>query len=95
VDPTDVTTEAGAGTIYASTSAFNLTGATAIRPFVGNNSGTFNAVSANFDEIRFAGTWEGVTSLAPAVPEPATTALLAGGVLGLCGLRRRRAARAR
>lgn len=93
VDPTDVTTEAAAGTVYASTSGFNMTGLTAIRPFVGNNSGTFLAVSANFDEIRFGGTWEGVTSLSPEVPEPGTVGLLAVGVLGLLGNRRRRGGR--
>jgi hypothetical protein len=92
VDPSDVTTEAAAGSAYASTNGFNLTGMTAIRPFTGNNATGFPAVSANFDEIRLGGTWESVTSLAPEVPEPATTALLACGALGLCGARRRRVA---
>jgi len=80
VDPTDVTSEGAAGATYLSTSAFELTAITAVRPFVGNTSAGFNAVSANFDEFRLGGTWESVTSLA-VVPEPASGVLLGLGAI--------------
>jgi hypothetical protein len=89
VDPSDVTTEALAGSAYASTAGFNITGITGIRPFAGNTSGTFTGVSANFDEIRLGGTWESVTSQAIAVPEPGV-GLLGMGVAGMLAGRRRR-----
>ena len=93
VDPSDVTTETAAGTIYASTSAFELTGITGIRPFVGASAtvggNTVPGTSANFDEFRIGGTWESVTSLPVApVPEPTTWALLGLG-LGVFFLLRR------
>ena len=82
VDPSDVTTEAAAGTIYASTSAFELTAITGVRPFVGASAtvggNTVPGISANFDEFRIGGTWESVTSLTP-VPEPTIGALAALG----------------
>ena len=88
VDPTDVTSEATAGATYLSTSAFELTAITGVRPFVGNNATGFPAVSANFDEFRLGGTWESVTSLA-VVPEPTTGAFLGLGAVSLLALRRR------
>jgi len=89
VDPSDVTSEAAVGAAYLSTSAFELTALTGIRPFVGNTSGAFPAVSANFDEIRFGGSWESVTSLA-VVPEPASGALAGlGAICWALTLRRR------
>jgi len=88
VDPTDVTSEVAAGTTYLSTSAFELTAITAVRPFVGNTAGALTAVSANFDEFRLGGSWASVTSLA-VVPEPASGALLGLGVLSLLAFRRR------
>jgi hypothetical protein len=87
VDPTDVTTETLAGATYVSTSGFELTALTAIRPFVGNTSGAFPAVSANFDEIRFGGSWQSVTAV---VPEPSTAALGAVAGLLLCLVRNRK-----
>jgi len=90
VDPTDVTTEAAAGTIYISTSAFELTKLTAIRPFAGNTAGGFNGVSANFDEIRLGGTWASVTSEAVAAPVPEPAMLGSIGIsLGLSSITRR------
>jgi len=75
VDPLNVTSEALAGSIYASTSGFEISGITAIRPFTGSNATIAgfngNAVSANFDEIRLGGTWESVTS----APEPSSATL--------------------
>ena len=92
VDPTDVTTEGAAGAAYASTSAFELTGINAVRPFVGNNAtvggGPVTGISANFDEFRLGGSWESVTSLA-VVPEPTSAALLGLGGVSLLALRRR------
>jgi hypothetical protein len=94
VDPIDVTTEAAAGSLYASTSGFELTAITAIRPFCGNNvtitGFTSTAVSANFDEIRLGGTWQSVTS-AIVVPEPSSVALtlLAVASLGMVRGRKR------
>jgi hypothetical protein len=91
VDPADVTTEAAAGAAYFTNSEFDLAGITTIRPFVGNNSGAFNAVSADFDEIRLGGNWASVTTDAvPAIPEPATGLLLAIGGLTLAGTRAKR-----
>jgi hypothetical protein len=91
VDPANVTTEAAAGSIYVSTSAFELTAITAIRPFAGNNATITgfngNAVSANFDEFRMGGTWASVTSQA-VVPEPSSTMLALIGLASL-GLVRR------
>jgi len=96
VDPTDVTTEAVAGAIYASTSAFELTAITAVRPFAGNGTtiggNPVTAVTANFDEFRLGGTWESVTSLGVPAPEP-TTGVLAALGLGLALARRRRPSR--
>ena len=96
VDPTDVTTEAAAGTIYASTSGFELTALTGVRPFAGNTiaSPSLPAVSANYDELRLGGTWASVTSQAVAVgvgttPEPGTMAL-GLGVIALTSMPRRR-----
>lgn len=87
VDPADVTTEAAAGAPYASTSAFELTSIAAVRPFTGNTAGAFNAVSANFDEIRLGGTWASVATAR--VPEPASIALAAILGMALLPLRRR------
>jgi hypothetical protein len=88
VDPANVISELAAGAVNVSTSNFNLTGITAIRPFTGNNATidgfNGNAVSANFDEIRLGGTWESVV-----VPEPCSTGL-AFLSLGSLGLMRRR-----
>jgi hypothetical protein len=89
VDPTDVTTQAAAGSAYLSTSGFELISLTGIRPFVGNTSGAFSAVSANFDEIRLGGSWESVTSLA-VVPEPSTAALASIAGLMFCLVRNRK-----
>ena len=93
VDPTDVTTEAAAGTIYASTSAFELTAITAVRPFAGNaatvGGGPVPGVSANFDEFRLGGTWASVTSQPVLVPEPTTGVLAALGFGSALVLRRR------
>lgn len=89
VDPTDVTTEAAAGTFYLQNSTTDIGSITTIRPFVGSVSGAIPAVSADFDEIRIGGTWEAVTS-ATVVPEPAAAALLAAGALALVAGRRRR-----
>jgi hypothetical protein len=80
VDPSNVTSEGAAGSAYLSTSGFELTAITGVRPFVGNNATGFPAVSANFDEFRLGGTWESVTSLA-VVPEPACAAFLSLGAL--------------
>jgi len=88
VDPSNVTSEGTAGAAYLSTSNFELTAITAVRPFVGNTAAGFNAVSANFDEFRLGGTWESVTSLA-VVPEPTSAALLGLGALSLLAVRRR------
>jgi len=86
VDPTDVTSEGAAGATYLSTSAFELTALTGVRPFVGNSASvggnTVPGASANFDEFRLGGSWESVTSLA-VVPEPATGALLGLGAMSL------------
>jgi hypothetical protein len=90
VDPTNVTTEAAAGAVYASTNGFELIGLTRIRPFAGNTNSGFNAVSANFDEIRIGGTWESVTSLP--IPEPGAISAAGIGVLGLLTARRHRKA---
>jgi len=92
VDPANVTTEAAAGTIYASSNGFELTNLTRVRPFVGANSAgppAFTAVSGNFDEIRLGGTWESVTSQAVPVPEPSALVIAAIGVVGLIAGRRR------
>jgi hypothetical protein len=89
VDPTDVTTQASAGATYVSTSAFELGLITHVRPFVGNTAGTITAVSANYDEFRIGGTWESVTSLPVAVPEPATFLLAGVGAIGLIAAGRR------
>ena len=89
VDPSNVTSEGAAGATYLSTSAFELTAITGVRPFVGNTAGGFNAVSANFDEFRLGGTWESVTSLA-VVPEPTSAALLGLGALSLAFASRRK-----
>ncbi|HYG23697.1 MAG TPA: PEP-CTERM sorting domain-containing protein [Verrucomicrobiae bacterium] len=77
VDPANVTSEGAAGAAYLSTSGFELTALTGIRPFVGNLGGGFPAVSADFDEIRLGTTWAAV------VPEPATGTLLGLGALAL------------
>jgi len=96
VDPTDVTTEAAAGTIYASTSAFELTAITGVRPFAGNaatvGGNPVAGVSANFDEFRLGGTWASVTSLPVVVPEP-TTGVMAALGFGLALVLRRRQSR--
>jgi len=96
VDPTDVTTEAAAGSIYASTSAFELTAITGVRPFAGNAAAVGGnpvpGVSASFDEFRLGGTWASVTSLPVTVPEP-TTAVMAGLGFGLALVGRRRQSR--
>ena len=88
VDPSNVTSEGAAGAFYLSTSGFELTAITGVRPFVGNNATGFPAVSANFDEFRLGGSWESVTSLA-VVPEPTSAVLLGVGALSLFALRRR------
>jgi hypothetical protein len=94
VDPTNVTTQAAAGTAYLSTNAFDDTGMSAIRPFAGSTvaAGGSNpampAVSGSFDEIRIGGTWASVTSAA-VVPEPATFVLAGLGLVGLIGVGRR------
>ena len=83
VDPTSVTTEAAAGSTYVSTSGFELTALTAIRPFVGNAATVGGvpvpAASGNYDEFRLGGSWESVTS----VPEPSSLALAGLGGLAL------------
>jgi len=93
VDPSNVTTEGAAGTAYLSTSGFELTALTAVRPFVGNSASvggnTVPGVSANFDEFRLGGTWESVTSLA-VVPEPTSAALLGLGAFSLALASRRK-----
>jgi hypothetical protein len=92
VDPANVTTEAAAGAVYASTNGFELTNLTRVRPFVGANvtgPPVFSAVSGNYDEIRLGGTWESVTSQPVPVPEPATLVIAAIGVVGLITGRRR------
>jgi hypothetical protein len=76
VDPTDVTSELSGSAAYASTSAFELTAITGIRPFVGNTAGGFPGVSANFDEIRLGDTWASV------VPEPTSAAIAGLGLIG-------------
>ena len=92
VDPSNVTSEGAAGASYVSTSAFELTAITAVRPFVGNaatvGGNPVPGASANFDEFRLGGSWESVTSLA-VVPEPTSAALLGVGALSLLALRRR------
>jgi hypothetical protein len=92
VDPTDVTSEGVAGAAYASTSAFELTGITAVRPFVGNGATVGGVavpgVSANFDEFRLGGSWESVTSLA-VVPEPTSAVLVGLGAMSLAFALRR------
>ena len=86
VDPTDVTSEGAAGAAYLFTSGFELTQLTGVRPFVGNTSAGFNAVSANFDEFRMGGDWVSV------VPEPSTLTLAGLGAIGLVVAMRRRKA---
>ena len=99
VDPTDVTSEGAAGAVYASTSAFELTAITGVRPFVGNpatvGGNPVPAVSANYDEFRLGGTWASVTSLGvpAAVPEPTTIALAGLGAIGWALAWRRRNSR--
>lgn len=70
VDPTSVVNEAAMGSAYITTSGFELTQITAIRPFVGNaatvGGNPVPGVSANFDEIRFGSTFELATSQAVA-----------------------------
>ena len=90
VDPTDVTSQAAAGTAYMTNNAFDLTAFNEIRPFAGTTSGAITAVAGSLDEIRIGGTWESVTSAPLSVPEP-TTLLLAGlGGMGLVLANRRR-----
>jgi hypothetical protein len=93
VDPSNVTSEALAGSTYLSTSGFELTAITGIRPFVGNaatvGGNPVTAVSANFDEFRLGGTWESVT----AVPEPGTAVLVGLGAIGFALALRRQKAR--
>jgi hypothetical protein len=93
VDPSDVTTEGAAGSIYASTSGFELTAITGVRPFVGNNVTGINAISANFDEFRIGGSWESVTSIS-VVPEPPSGVLMGlGAILSLALTLRRQKSR--
>jgi hypothetical protein len=90
VDPTDVTTEAAAGAVYLSTSGFELTAITGIRPFVGLTANGFTSSSANFDEFRLGGTWEAATSQAVAAsPEPTSALLFALSGLALGAFRKR------
>lgn len=98
VDPTNVTTEAAAGAVYATTNGFNITGITAMRPFSAATATvatppltpplTGNSVSSNFDEIRLGGTWASVTT--QPVPEPAGAALVVIASLALAAFRRAR-----
>jgi hypothetical protein len=67
VDPASVASEAAMGAPYITTNAFELTQITGIRPFVGASAAvptggpTVPGSSANFDEIRFGGTFQSVT----------------------------------
>lgn len=92
VDPGNVTSEGAAGSAYLSTSGFELTALTAVRPFVGNSASvggnTVPGASANFDEFRLGGTWESVTSLV--VPEPTSAVLLGLGAASVLAFGRRR-----
>jgi hypothetical protein len=91
VDPTDVTTEAAAGAFYIQNSEFDLAAITTVRPFSGNTAAGFNAISADYDEIRLGGNWASVTTDAvPAIPEPATGLLLALGGAALAAMRKKR-----
>jgi hypothetical protein len=95
VDPTDVTSEAAAGTPYLTNSGFELTSFNSVRLFAGNTAAAANgfparpAVSADFDEIRIGSTWGDVTTV---VPEPSTIMLMLVSVVTFVGLRRTRVA---
>ena len=91
IDSADVTSEAAAGAAYLTTSGFELTAITGVRPFVGNGAtvggNPVPAISANFDEFRLGGSWLSVT----AVPEPASLVLAGLGAVGLAlALQRRK-----
>ena len=87
VDLPDVSTEPSLASAYLTTSGFELTAITNVRPFTGNTSGALTGVSANFDEVRVGDTW---TSVVAPVPEPTSIALACVGGLGLLLAARRR-----
>jgi hypothetical protein len=90
INPTDVTSEALAGSPYLTTSNFELTSFDSIRLFSGNNAAAVDgqpakpAVSAEYDEIRVGDSWSAVTTV---VPEPGMGLVV--GLMVLVGRRRR------
>jgi hypothetical protein len=95
VDPTDVTSEAAAGTPYIVNNGFELTSFNSVRLFSGNEAAAVGAphnhpikppVSADYDEIRIGNSWANVTTI---VPEPTGFVLSLVCLAGLASLRRR------
>ena len=86
----DPSTAAEPGAAYIDDTSTSITPFDTFRPFGGNattSGNIFPAVSVDYDEFHFGGTYE---SLFAAVPEPTTLGLAGIAALGLVGSRRRR-----